>query len=281
MKMKSITKTILPLAAIASLALIATSASAATLTYRNLILGDNPLVYYEFDESSGTTALNSATSGATYDGTLNGTITLGQTSVAHGGSAYDFGGGRVTFGATLGALTEWSVEAWMNYDVAGLSNSHTVGNDLGGWNDDVLIGMGPEGGLGGNGGGEFGVVQQGNPGAVRDGAGAAMTADAWHHVVVTGSTTAGELIVYIDGVAVDTNDSLTNGITFGDNPFVLGAKRASGGNEYNGLLDEVAIYSSALTPTQVSNHFNVVPEPSGILLLGFGSLLLLTRRVRS
>ena len=134
----------------ACLALVlASGASAATLAYRNAVLADDPLVYYEFDEIVGTTAVNSATSGAVFDGTFTGSITVGQGSFAEGGTAYDFGGGRITFAATLGALTEWSVEAWMNYDSAKSSDSHIVGNDLGGWNDDVLIGIGPENGLGG------------------------------------------------------------------------------------------------------------------------------------
>ena len=86
-------------------------ASAATITYRNVILADSPIVYYEFDETSGTTADNLGSGGATNDGTLVSTVTINQSSFLNGGTAYDFGGGRVT-AAAFSTQTEWTVEAW-------------------------------------------------------------------------------------------------------------------------------------------------------------------------
>ena len=44
---------------------------AGTASYRSIVLGDNPIVYYEFDEVSGPTLVNSATTGSLYDGTFN------------------------------------------------------------------------------------------------------------------------------------------------------------------------------------------------------------------
>ena len=41
------------------------TASAATISYQNLILNDNPIVYYQFDETSGTNAENFGSAGAT------------------------------------------------------------------------------------------------------------------------------------------------------------------------------------------------------------------------
>ena len=82
-------------ACIVALSCVASAAQAGTGGYRNTVLADNPLVYYELDETSGTTAFNSATTGATYTGTFNtagGTVTVGQSSFAHGGTSYDFGG---------------------------------------------------------------------------------------------------------------------------------------------------------------------------------------------
>ena len=36
----------------------ASAAQAGTISYQNTVLADNPLVYYQFDELSGTTATN-------------------------------------------------------------------------------------------------------------------------------------------------------------------------------------------------------------------------------
>ena len=125
----------------------ASSASAGTTAYRAVILCDSPIVYYELDETSGTTAANSATTGGTYEGTFDtvgGPITVNQTSFPEGGTAYDFDGGFIGAASALtNSLDEWTVEAWVNYDPAKSSASNFLSNDQGGWNNDVLIGIGP------------------------------------------------------------------------------------------------------------------------------------------
>jgi hypothetical protein len=290
--MKTRKHTLLPLASFAGLAIATGSASAATTAYRNLILGDNPIVYYEFDETGGTTAANSATTGATYTGTFNtagGAISVGQSSFAQGGTAYDFGGGFIGAASALTtSLPEWTVEAWVNYDSAKSSASNFLSNDQGGWNNDVLIGIGPEAGNEVP-GGSVGVVQQGSPGTTRDAAGAILGANTWHHVVLTGSTSAGEMAVYIDGVLAGSDTALVNGVTFngadgiGTANLTIGAARPDsadpGYRPYDGLLDELAIYDSVLTPVQISAHANAaIPEPGSTLLLALGSLVLVRRR---
>jgi hypothetical protein len=158
------------------------------------------------------------------------------------------------------------VEAWVNYDSAKTSASNFLSNDQGGWNNDVLIGIGAEAGSQGVPGGSVGAIHQGSPGTTRDAAGAPLVAGEWHHVVVTGSTTAGALALYIDGVSVASDTSLSNGVTFngadgfGTANLTLGAARpnaADGGyRPYDGLLDEVAIYDSVLDAATITSHFN-------------------------
>jgi hypothetical protein len=269
---------ILPLVALAGLA---SNAQSAITAYRNMVLGDNPIVYYEFDETSGTTVSNSATTGATYDGTFNttgGAISVGQSSFAQGGTAYDFGGGFIGAASALTtSLPEWTVEAWVNYDPAKSSASNFLSNDQGGWNNDILIGIGAESGNVGVSAGNVGAIQQGNPGTTRDAAGGLLGANAWHHVVLTGSTTAGEMAVYIDGVTFNGADGI------GTANLTIGAARPDsadpGYRPYDGLLDELAIYDSVLTPAQISAHANAtIPEPGSTLLLALGSLVLVRRR---
>ena len=267
------------------------TAFAGTSGYRNVILGDSPIVYYELDETSGATAANSATTGATYDGTFNttgGAISVGQSSFAQGGTAYDFGGGFIGAASALTtSLPEWTVEAWINYDPAKSSASNFLSNDQGGWNNDILIGIGAESGNVGVPGGSVGAIQQGSPGTTRDAAGGLLGANAWHHVVLTGSTTAGEMAVYIDGVLAGSDIALVNGVTFngadgiGTANLTIGAARPNssdpGYRPYDGLLDELAIYDSVLTPVQISAHANI-PEPGSTLLLILGSVMLMRRR---
>lgn len=243
---------------------------AGSTAYRSLVLSDNPIVYYEFDETSGIVAHNSAPTGALYDGSVNtvgGSVSVNQSSFSQGKTAFDFGGGFV--GAASGltnSLDEWTLEAWVNYDSAKISASNFLSNDQGGWNNDVLFGIGPETGTVGVPGGHVGVIQQGNPGATRDAAGAPLAANEWHHVVVTGSTMGGALTVYIDGVVVASDTSVINGMTFngmdgfGMANLTIGAARPNAGDAgyrpYDGLLDEVAIYPRVLDATTIAGHFN-------------------------
>ena len=244
---------------------------AATASYRNLVLSDDPIVYYEFDETSGTTAANSATTGATYTGTFNttgGSITVNQASFAQGGTAYNFGGGFIGAASALtNSLTEWTVEAWVNYDSAKTSQSHIVSNDQGGWNNDVLMGIGVEQGTEGVPTGNVGLIQQGSPGTTRDFVGTPLVANEWHHVVVTGSTIGGALKLYVDGVLVNSDTDIVNGVTFngadgiGTANLTIGAARPLpedlGYRPYDGLLDEVAIYNTVLDATTIEEHFQV------------------------
>jgi hypothetical protein len=236
---------------------LAWTAQAGTAAYRSVVLADNPVVYYEFDETSGTTATNSGSSSAVNDGTIVSTVTVGQPSFAQGGTAYDFGGGRVT-AAAFSTMTEWTVEAWINWDQAKTSQSHIFGNDQGGWNDDVLFGIGAETGGVGVPASNVGCTQQGSPGETRDFVTQPLGSNEWHHVVVTGSTTDGELKLYVDGVLVDTDSSLVNGVTMNGHQFAVGAARYvadAGTRPFDGLIDEFALYDSALDATTINAHY--------------------------
>lgn len=275
--------------------LASTSAFAATTAYANQINALNPLVYYQFDETSGSSAANSGTGGATYTGTIStmaGAVTLGQSSFAQGGTSYDFGGGAVlSANALTSSLSEWTMEAWVNYDSAKTTASNFLGNDQSGWNDDVLFGIGAE-----NGNipaGTVGLVHQGDPGKVRETVSSAINAGQWYHIVMTGSETDGELNLFVDGTLVSTNSVLANGATFNGADGIRTANLTVGAagpdgyvgrRAYDGLLDEVAIYGSVLSDSQIASNaalgISPIPEPSSTALLGLGGLALTLRRRR-
>lgn len=91
--------------------------------------------------------------------------------------------------------------------------------------------------------------------------GGTSTLNAWSHVVVVWNGTSPSL--YVNGAfASSTNSGSANGVY---NPnttesFYVGAL-IGGASPYTGSLDEVAFYTSALTPVQILAHYNTISSP--------------------
>jgi hypothetical protein len=84
--------------------------------------------------------------------------------------------------------------------------------------------------------------------------GPVITDNAWHHVVVTDDRT--NVTMYVDGVQVAQNVSNT-AAAFTNSTWRIGAYGTGASNEnYAGSIDEVALWKTALTATQVANHYN-------------------------
>jgi hypothetical protein len=79
------------------------------------------------------------------------------------------------------------------------------------------------------------------------------TLGPFHHVVFVFD--AGKLTPYFDGVAQTPASTTTTTIPMGGLDFAMGAN-ADGTSQFLGALDEVALYSTALTPQDVQAIFN-------------------------
>ncbi|MDB6072178.1 MAG: putative secreted glycosylase [Verrucomicrobiales bacterium] len=90
---------------------------------------------------------------------------------------------------------------------------------------------------------------------------------------------------YVDGVLVGTNPVVTglDLTTFANNNNWLGRGQWNGDAGFDGAFDELAIYNTALTPSEVSSVFAAgpVPEPTSALLGVFGAAALASRRRRN
>lgn len=111
----------------------------------------------------------------------------------------------------------------------------------------------------------------------------------WHMiaVVINAGDGINDVDVYIDGTyttrsgggtLINTASAAASG---GFNQIVLGSD-VNAGRNYGGLLDDVAIFDTALTETELddirTNGITAVPEPSSTALLGLGGLALILRR---
>lgn len=73
-----------------------------------------------------------------------------------------------------------------------------------------------------------------------------------HHILLTRSA-AGALVLYKDGVSVDTGTDTTS-LVAGD--LFVGHPGEGAGNSFGGTLDEVAIYPSVLSAARAAAHYN-------------------------
>ncbi len=87
--------------------------------------------------------------------------------------------------------------------------------------------------------------------------------DQWHHLACVRDPEAGKLMVYVDGVKKGETADNTGGIGETGN-LVLGNRNGYFDNPYPGCLDELKIWSDALTASEISQIYSanltVVPQ---------------------
>lgn len=234
---------------------------------------------YTFDSISGATVVNGGTGGAAMNGTL-----AGGASIVAGGQAGNAvslsGGASVDINNPITDLSNtksWTVSAWVKTSTIG--GSFFQKGD-GGWDNGNTIfylgdGTGP--GSGGIpsavrwGGGFF----QGSTGATN------VANNAWHQITYVNN--GGTYAIYVDGVAQPLSAG-NGGFNNADIGSIvrLGVSTntvaADGTVNFNGLLDNVQVYNTALNAAQVGSlfqgntAFNVLPPTTNVTIANGGTL---------
>ncbi len=235
----------------ADAAVTATFAALAPPTgYPQTVLADSPVGYWRLEETSGTTAANSvAPSGA---GTYQG-VTLGVPGLLATASdkAVTFSGAnsrvQIASNAALSPSTQVTAEAWIKpstLPLAGAFNSIVTKAE-----SYSLQFNGPR--L------EFTIMQNGTRRRLQAPQNA-IVAGTTYHVVGTYDGTIQRL--YINGAQV-ASAALTGAITTNTNSLYIGSWNGSS-EFFRGTVDEVAVYGTALTAGQISNHRSAGLAPS-------------------
>ncbi len=233
---------------LAAAVVVAAAPFAAAVPYDTVVLGDNPIAYWRFDETSGTAAADAT--GNLHDGTYLGGYTLAQPS-AHANlgtaalfTAASFGRVRVPDSAAFDIGTSnYTIEAWYN------TNTTSRG--------DIFTYKGTGGDLGVHSASQSGQTISVWHNALRA-TSSAVPINTWHHLAIT--RVGSGLTIYIDGIPRGTGTSsdswnITNDILIGsnhnNNPPTLTPTLA-----FSGLLDEVALYGTALSQAQLLTHID-------------------------
>ncbi|RIK78315.1 MAG: hypothetical protein DCC68_15600 [Planctomycetota bacterium] len=234
------------------------AASTVRAQYDAVVQGDNPLYYYRFEEAStASPAVNEGLFAGLNDGTYTGGITLGLPSSNPAlGNAMRLDGAAGTF-VDLGLFhpgDSVTVEAWVNLSSAAPAGTFhaAVARWDGSYELDVANSELAN----------FVVRNDANTFGVAA-SGAGVTRDAWHHLV--GVFDSGNVTVFLDGVQGTTQ--AVGGVLQDAGPvpdrILIGGTRSGtvSSFNFNGSIDEVAIYNYALSPAQVSAHYNAGSPP--------------------
>ena len=213
--------------------------------YSTQVQVDGGQPYWRLGETSGSTFASAVGS---YDGTWTGSPTLGVAGALNGDAnkAVTLNGtsqyGTVTNSTQLGKTNNFSLELWVKRSKNATSQAivgkpltaTTKSENYAFWFDTTnKIRF---------------EVGAGNKSATVTSA-AALDAN-WHHVV--GTFASGALKLYVDGtLSASATASFTTATT---NSSTLDIGRAGTTSYYGGSIDEVALYSTALTAAQVSDH---------------------------
>lgn len=244
-----------------------------SILYYGLVLGSKPKAYYRMNEISGTT-LNDTSPNA-----LNGSISAAGVTYSQAGTIAGDANHALLFNGTTGDASGpaglspagWSaitVECWVN-----LSNTTYAGSpSFVAQDNPQTTNVGFK--LQVNANGTRNTVWWIGNGTTHASANAGntMAAATWYHIV--GTWDGAIMRLYINGAQVQT---ATISGTIGTSAGNVGIAWDGTGSFLPGLLDEVAIYNSVLSPTTILEHYNVGLQAqggAGLYLITQGSTLL-------
>jgi hypothetical protein len=229
--------------------------AASAPTYRSSVLNDAPAAYWRLGETSGTTAAD--ISGARHQAALLGVVKLGTVgALVHDvNTAMTFDGSTASIRSrtTVAIGPDFSMEAWTK---ASTSTSYgTVASVYANGQVRTLYLNGRQ---------FVGLTDVGPNWPANAVFSADLDPSVWHHVVFT-IQGGSNLKLYVDGVLVGSTTAPV-AASFSANP-VIGWSDATWVSHFNGTIDEVALYPSALSAARVSTHFAAAGTNASIAIV--------------
>lgn len=227
------------------------------MAYRDVVLADSPVSYWRLDETSGTTAGDSAGSNpGTYSGvTLAGTSLIARDSDAAisfpvaGDATHNV---QVADSTSLNFTGSFSLECWFQSSSA-IVNEFLVGKGFGSngnpWQE-WSLGTDASG---------FWSVAVSNAGTLTQiSAASAPSLGVPHHIALV-FTSGSKVELFGDGVSLSSAAVAFAAVSHYSQPVTFGVLNRGGtyvsGVPAGTVIDEVAVYNTALTAAQVLAHY--------------------------
>lgn len=235
------------------------------MTYVDEVVADAPVAWWRLgDRAAGSTAADETGNGSTgtYDAGAVDAASLLNSNTDHAVNAAN-GGVIVSTGAALQGLsgTALSIEAWVHFDTvsagtAPASWDYVIEQVIGVSNSKYYLWWGTQSGTTGW---VFGFSP--SSGNFRDHRFAwTPTVDTTYHVVATAD--ASNVRVYVNGVLIGTVAKGAGSIQAGGANARIGRYGGGTGGNFPGVLDEVAVYNTTLSPTRIQAHYDAgIAEP--------------------
>ena len=223
----------------------------AQSSYADVVLADNPIAYYRFEEASGTVAADSSGNGNA--GEYRNAPALAQPGAARLGRAVRFDGIDDFVSTPRSVAGSFTLELWVNTTAESLAGGQAFeGNGLiwsdvgGGANDFTLAALNNRLAFFA---GDTEVTVS-STSAINDG--------QWRHLVVSRSL-GGQVRVYVDGQQQAA--IAAGGAQLDANPIMAIGGNVLDNRYFNGLIDEVAYYDTALSPERIQAHYLAGIQP--------------------
>jgi len=212
-----------------------------------MALIDNIVSYWKLDgDSTDSADSNDGTiSGATY--TTSGKI--------NGCYSFDGSNDKITIGTPTNldlSETDYSISVWFYADTSS-ANRIIIGTDDGGAHSGIVLRFSSSETV------QFFQVIQGSSegGFIYGSITSSVLATGWHHVVAT-KTSANGMILYIDGSSAGTDTSANAKADIGSytRDWMIGARDSTSPFYFDDKIDEVGIWTRALSSTEVTSLYN-------------------------
>ena len=240
-----------------------TSNGVSGASYVSTVLGSSPVGYWRLGDPSGTSAVDASGNGNA--GTYNNGVVLGVSGALLGNSDTAVGlDGNDDFVQVPRLIEDdFTIEFWLNttQNTSFCSTAQwwcgagLVDGEVGGPANDFGVSLR-------NGQVYFGT---GDPPNSRDVSifGGNVADGNWHHVVATRDQSSGALELFVDGQSAATG---TGGTTSLNSPARLTIGQLQTDNQrFAGEIDEVAVYTSVLSDTQIQSHYQAgVTDGTGV-----------------